>query len=286
MLWGTAGASQELLDGALDPASVGALRTVLGGIALGLLAAPGMRRAFPAALRGRGGVVLGLAGASIAGYQVGFFLGVAELGIAVGTILAVGSAPFFAGLVALALGRGRPTALWAVSTLLAVAGLWLLVRPAGGAIVSTVGVLAALAAGLSFGTFTVLSKDLLAAGLRRVDTVAVPFVLAGALLLPVLAGGLVTSGGAGVLLEPRTLLVVLWLGLGATAAGYLLFITGLTGVPAVAGATLALMEPLTASLLGVALFGERLGSVALLGVVMVTVALVVTASRPGTDPAG
>ena len=289
-LWGTAGASQALLGGALAPASVGALRIAVGGLALGLLAAssrprtaaPAMPGHLPATAR-RGLLVLAALG--VVGYQLGFFIGVDALGIAVGTLLAVGSAPFFAGLVSVLTGVGRPTRRWTLTTVAAVAGLVLLIRPEGTGPVDAVGVAAALLAGLSFGTFTVVSKRLLATGLRHVDVVAVPFVLAALAVAPLLAAAPAVRDPT-TWADPRTLAVVAWLGLGATAAGYLLFITGLRTVPAVVGTTLALMEPLTATLLGVGVFGERLGAPAATGALVVAAALLATAVPDAASPAG
>jgi DME family drug/metabolite transporter len=282
MLWGTAGASQELLDGAFPPFVVGALRAVLGGAILVAIAAPGLRHG-PVRLRDSGGTFL-LAGLCAVGYQVAFFAGVRELGIAVGTILAVGSAPFFAGAAAVLLGRHRPSRRWATTTLLAVIGLVLLMRPDRDIVPSPIGTIAALTAGLSFGVYTVLAKELLDRGVRRLDTVAVPFLLGGLLSVPVLLLGL-RGGRAVLLLEPRVVLVVAWLAIGATACGYLLFISGLGSVPAVVGTTLVLAEPLTATLLGVGVFGERLGPVPLLGAAIVALALLLTARRPELQPA-
>lgn len=232
-----------------------------------------------------GRAALLLAGIALVGYQLGFFVGVAALGIAVGTLLAVGSAPFFAGLVAVATGMERPSRRWTVSTAVAVVGLALLIRPDGGTAVDGPGVAAALLAGLSFGTFTVVSKRLLAGGRRHVDAVAVPFLLAAVAVLPLLAATPAVRDVA-TWSDPRTVGVVAWLGLGATAAGYLLFIVGLRGVHAVVGATLVLMEPLTATLLGVGAFDERLGVTGVVGALVVAGALLTTAVRPGPSPAG
>jgi drug/metabolite transporter, DME family len=282
MLWGTAGASQELLDGAFPPFVVGALRAALGGALLVAIAAPSMRRS-PVRLRDSSGTLI-LAAVCAVGYQVTFFAGVRALGIAVGTILAIGSAPFFAGAASVLLGRHRPSRRWVTTTLLAVVGLVLLMRPSPGMAPSPTGAVAALTAGLSFGLYTVLTKELLDRGVRRLDTIAVPFLLGGLLSVPVLLLGL-SGGRAALLLEPRVLLVVAWLAIGATAGGYLLFISGLGSVPAVVGTTLVLAEPLTATLLGVGVFGERLGPAPSLGAVIVGLALLLTARRPELQPA-
>jgi len=283
VLWGTAGSAQELLGGAVTPVTVGALRTVLGGIVLLLVALPGLRGSIQ---RWRvAPVTLVLAGVCIAAYQVAFFVGVRSLGIAVGTILAIGSAPFVAGALSVVTGRHRPSRRWTMTTVLAVAGLALLVRPDGDVAVSFGGAAAAVGAGAAFGIYTVLTKDLLGRGLRRLDTVVVPFLVGGMALLPVLIHGLLTADDAARLIALPGLAVVAWLAVGATAAGYLLFIAGLGSVAAVAGATLVLAEPLTAGLLGVLVFGERLGAVATVGAATVALALVLAARRPEVEPA-
>ena len=285
-LWGTAGSSQALLGDAVTPLVVGSLRTILGGLVLAAFTLRVARRdPLPTVTLLDARVPLLLGGVCIALYQVSFFLGVRQLGIAVGTILAIGAAPFVAGAVSLAVGQGRPTRAWLATTSLAVVGLVLLVRPEGGTTVSVAGIVAALTAGASFGTFTVLTKGLLARGMRRLETVAYPFVVAGVLVLPVLVVGLVGSADPGAVVRPPGVLVVAWLAVGATAVGYLAFVSGLGGVSAVAGTTLVLAEPLTATLLGVLVFSERLGSVATVGALLIAAALLLTARRPELDPA-
>jgi len=282
-LWGTTGSSQALLDGAVPPSVVGALRILVGGTVLTLVAA----RELPTArtLLRPSVVPLLAAALAVAAYQLTFFTGVRAAGIAVGTILTVGSAPFFAGALSLLTGRHRPSRRWALTTAIAVIGLILLVRPEPGARVALGGVLAALAAGLAFAAYTVLAKELLVRGVPRLTAVALPFLAGGLLLVPVLLAGLPRAQDPALLLTPRGLAVVAWLGIGATAAAYLLFTAGLRQVPAVTGTTLALAEPLTAALLGVLVFGERLGVAALLGAAVVALALVIAAGRPEVDRA-
>ena len=225
---------------------------------------------------------------TVAAYQVSFFVGVRALGIAVGTILAVGSAPLFAGAFASLTGTERPSRARIAITLLAVAGLVLLVRPDDGVTLDVGGVIASLTAGLSFGGYTVLARALLADGLRRIDTVGVPFGVGGLLLVPVLVRGIAGLDDPSLLVAPRSLAVVLWLGVGATAVGYLLFIAGLRHVTALAATTLVLAEPLTATLLGVLAFDERLGAIPTFGAAVVGVALLLTARatrRSDTAPA-
>jgi len=171
-------------------------------------------------------------------------------------------------------------------TVVAVVGLSLLARPDGDVVPDVGGVAAALTAGLAFGGFTVLTRASLADGRRRIDTIAVPFLIGGVLLLPVLLRGVAGLADPSALLRPPWLLVVVWLGVGATAAGYLLFVAGLRDVTAFVATTLVLAEPLTATLLGVLALDERLGPVAATGALLVAAALVLTARHPGTASRG
>ena len=261
---------------------------LVGGVALTLVAAPGLRAAWPQ-LRTAGGPLIAAVLATAA-YQPAFFTGVREAGVAVGTIVTVGAAPFLAGLISVLLGDHRPSRRWLVTTAVAAVGLGLLIAPgADGAAPSTRGVVAALGAALSFAAYTVAAKRLLVRGVPRLAGVATTFLLAGLLLLPVLLVALDDAATPVALVAPRGVMIVAWLGVGATAAAYLLFTAGLRTVPAVTGATMALAEPLTATVLGVLLLGERLAPVAAAGALLVAVALVVAARRPerdaGVDPA-
>lgn len=59
--------------------------------------------------------------------------------------------------------------------------------------------------------------------------------------------------------------MALWLGLATTTVAYLLFARGLQRLQAATVSTLTLMEPVTATLLGVIVLGERLGSLEVAG---------------------
>jgi DME family drug/metabolite transporter len=252
---------------------------LVGGVVLMAIAARGLRAAWPQLRATRGPLVVAVV--ATAAYQPAFFTGVREAGVTVGTIVTVGAAPFLAGLISVALGDHRPSRRWLVTTVIAAVGLVLLVRPdVGGTAPSVLGLAAALAAGAAFAAYTVAARRMLVQGVPRLAAVAVTFLAAGLLLVPVLIGALGDAAASAALVTPRGLAVVAWLGVGATAAAYLLFTAGLRTVPAVTGATMALAEPLTASALGVLVLGERLPAVGAAGAALVVVALVVAARRP------
>ena len=66
---------------------------------------------------------------------------------------------------------------------------------------------------------------------------------------------------------------LLYLGGVATAGAYAIYTVGLRHVPASVAGVTTLLEPLTATILGVALFGERLGAAGAVGALMLVSAL-------------
>lgn len=258
MLWGTTGTAQALAPPTASPAAIGAVRLALGGVALLLLAG---RRGF---LR-RGGTwplwpVL-IAAGCMALYQLSFFAGVARTGVAIGTIVGIGSAPILAGLLAFVVEHERPEPAWWVATTLAVVGCGLLLQGGGADVrVDGAGVLLALGAGGAYAAYTLASKRLLRYQPPEAVT-ALVFSLGALLLLPLLF-----TVDLSWLRQPRGFLVALHLGLVTVTVAYLLFVRGLLSVPAATAVTLTLAEPLTAGMLGVFLLGERLPWSALGGV--------------------
>ena len=207
----------------------------------------------------------------VAAYQLAFFKAVATTGVAVGTMVAIGSGPLFAGLFSLLFHAERPDRRWLIATALAVAGLLVLFIPAPGSTteVKTTGVLLALAAGASYAGYTLAIKRLLP-GNSSDAVIAVVFTLGGVLLLPFLF-----SSDLGWAVTPGGLLVILHLGLVATALAYLFFARGLRSVPAVHAVTLSLAEPLTAAALGILILRENLTPTAAVGMGLVLTGLVV-----------
>jgi drug/metabolite transporter, DME family len=276
VLFGTTGTTRALGLAAADPLTIGALRLVVGGLLLGAIALALERRRPRAPIRLRSArrpVLLVAAGAvGVVAYQPTFFSGVETNGVAVGTLVALGSAPVFTGLLSWALLRRRPEARWAACTAIAVAGIVLLSGVVdGGATgsISLAGCLASLAAGASYAVYTLAVKGLLDQGWTTIQAVGAVFGAAGAISLV----ELVVLGGAPVP-DGRGLLAVLWLGIMTIAVAYVLFARGLERLPAATVSTLTLAEPVVATALGVVVLHEHLTAGAIGGGVLLLVALV------------
>ena len=82
------------------------------------------------------------------------------------------------------------------------------------------------------------------------------------------------------LADPRGVIVVVELGVVATAIAYILYTAALVRLPVSHGATLSLAEPLTASLLGTLILGESLAPIQLMGAALVAAGLLALALAP------
>lgn len=270
VLWGTTGTARAFAPADAAPLAVGAVRIAIGGVLLVLIAL-----ARGTLFAARWPVVPAvIAATAVAIYQLSFFEGVARAGVAVGTILAIGSSPAFAGLFAWLALRERPTTRWLVSTAIAIAGLVLLVLPGPTAPLEPAAVMLPLIAGAGYAVYATASKRLLRFG-DNVAVAAIAFGGGALLLVPVL---LVVD--LSWLADPRGVIVVVELGVVATAIAYILYTAALVRLPVSHGATLSLAEPLTASLLGTLVLGESLAPIQLVGAALVAAGLLALASAP------
>jgi DME family drug/metabolite transporter len=263
--FGTTGTAQAVGPGA-SPVAVGAARIVLGGLVLALLAR-GLRVRLPRL----GAPLIGMATA-VAVYQLSFFAAVKLTGVAVGTVVAIGTGPAAAGVLGRLVNGERLSARWAQATVLAAVGVLLLAGD-GGASVDPTGVGLAVTSGIGYATYTVLSKRMLDSGEPPEGVMAAGFGCAGLLLLPVLV-----VAGPGFLGSPGGLAMAAYLAAVPTALAYVLFARGLRRLSSGETATIVLAEPLTAAALGVIALGEHPSATAGVGALLVLAGLLVLAA--------
>jgi DME family drug/metabolite transporter len=274
-LWGTNGTVQALAPEAAQPLVIGALRIVIGGLALLAVAAgrgalrDGKRWAFWPTLA---------AALSMAAYQLFFFAGVERTGVAVGTIVGIGSTPILAGPIGLLVRGERPSRRWLTATGLGILGCGLLILVGRSIQLDLLGIFLATMAGASYAVFATASKGLIEEHATEA-VMAVTFCLGAVFVLPLLF-----TADLGWITQTNGALAVLHLGLVTAALGYLLFGRGLRLVPVATAATLTLAEPLTAGLLGVLVLREKLTLLALLGILLIFAGLAVLSTGRTDQP--
>jgi DME family drug/metabolite transporter len=269
-LWGTNGTAQALAPPGAQPIIIGTLRIILGGAAL--LAFAAWRKT----LRdGRHWAILPtlIAAVSIAAYQIFFFAGVARTGVAVGTIVGIGSTPILAGPIGYLVRRERPSRYWAIATCLGIIGCALLIVAGEQIHINLLGIFLAICAGGSYAVFTTLSKGLIEEHAPEA-VMAVTFSIGAVLVAPLLL-----TADLSWLAEASGMLIILHLGVITAAVGYTLYARGLRLIPVSTTATLTLAEPLTAGLLGVFFLHEPLTGSAFLGILLIFSSLVVLSAE-------
>ena len=275
--FGTTGTAQALGPDGSDPVTVGAARIVLGGALLALIGhflAPRSTTRWPFGLIVASGVAVAL-------YQLSFFEAVDRTGVAIGTVVALGSAPAMTGALARVMNGTPLTGRWAGCTAMATAGILLLVLSGRSAKVEPTGVLLAFAAGSGYAFYTVAAKRMLDDGHAPEAVMGRAFGMGAILLLPfVLLGdmGWAASGDGAAM--------AIYLALVPTVLAYVAFARGLRGLTPGDTATLTLAEPVTAAALGALVLGERPGALAIAGALLVLGAIVALAlpGRKAADP--
>ena len=273
VLFGTSGTARELGPDSASSLSVGAARITIGSVVLWIVVLANRRRdALPssAALRSMRSL-LAIGGLGVAIYTPLFFVAVDRAGVAIGTVVAIASGPFFAAGLDWVFRRVRPTAVWLRGTVVTVFGVTVLIVAvdSGGAGVDLLGVAAAMAAGFGYATYSVTSKATMERGLASTTALAIPFTI-GVVVVLVLSVG----ESASWLGTPDGLAMALYLGVVATGLAYVLFGYGLRRLTSATAVTLVLAEPLTAALLAAVVLDEVIPWVGWIGVGVVLVGLV------------
>ncbi len=256
MLWGTVGTTQTFLTDGISSFGVAGVRSAIGGGLL-LIIVLAMRKINFRTWSWKWTILAALA---IALFQSLFFTSVRYTGVAVGTVITIGSAPVFAGVIEWLFWKVRPSRVWGMATGLAITGCVLLFVNRGEAVIDPFGIVLALCAGFMFALYTNVSKQLMKKE-ETLPAVAMTFTICALFLLPFAA-----RDGLGWIYEGNNLWAMLFMALAATSLAYLLFLGGLQKISSSAAVTLSLAEPLTAALLGVFLVGEYLSATSWIGV--------------------
>ncbi|HEY7648575.1 MAG TPA: EamA family transporter [Methylomirabilota bacterium] len=247
--WGTTGSVTTVLvaRAGAEPLLIGAVRMAVAAAVL-LAGAFTLTRRITIA-RADWGRCLAM-GACMTAFQAAYFTAVTMTGIAVTALIAICSAPLIIAALAAGFLGERLTARVLIALALGVGGTALLVTsPGAGPSGSDGFMLGALLA-------AILSLPALAWTRAPLDQIALGWPW------------------------------LLYIGAVATAGAYSLYTIGLRRVPASIAGIVALLEPLTATLLGMLVFGERLGAAGAVGALLLLggVALLIGPSRAQAVP--
>lgn len=261
-----------LLSRGFDPLHLAGARVVLTAIgfaAVALLSPPRRRSgAVPV------GPMLGFA-TSIALVSVMFFLAIARLGVAVGTVLHY-LAPLLVVVWGVATTRRRPSNFVLCTSALSVVGVLLVsgVLSRGVGDVDLRGILFGLLSATCFAAYTIFAERMIAA-YGPVHALLRGFGLASVAWVLVQAG----RGWPADLFAPANLGWVLFVGLVGTWLPFLLYVWGIQRVRAERAAIAATLEPVVSGSVAWIVLGEALTPVQALGGALILVAVMLLQSR-------
>jgi DME family drug/metabolite transporter len=262
----TTGTSRALGPDSATSLGVAAIRFIVGAIALFAITALTLK---PLVTTPTLPLYIWLiAGFGQAMYGATFFAAVQETGVAVGTVVALGSAPILTGVLSAMLFRSLPTRTWMMATAAAIAGMSLIVLSGSDTSVSVIGIMYALGAGLGYALFALASKRIVEAGISSDVAMSRVFGIAAVMLAPTLlfvdTDWISTSDGIS---------LGLWLGIVTVALAYWAYASGLKNLEPRETTMITLAEPVVATVLGALVLDERPAALAWLGIVVVIAAL-------------
>jgi DME family drug/metabolite transporter len=275
VLWGTTGTAAALAP-EVGSLAVGAAAMGGGGL-LQAAAALRIMRAHRAGLAEQSRT-LAVAAAAVAVYPLAFYSSMRLAGVAVGTVVSIGSAPVVAALIERVVDGQPLSRRWAAGTTAGVLGvLALAVSRTGEAEHATgtsgahpvLGIALGLLAGLTYALYSWGAARMMRSGLPSRPVMGATFGLGGVLLLPVL---LLT--GAPIVETGHNLAVVAYLALVPMFIGYVLFGRGLSAVSASTATTLSLLEPAVAAVIAVLVLHEALPALGWVGMAILLASLV------------
>jgi drug/metabolite transporter, DME family len=266
IFWGTAGTiSKYIFAFGVDPLTLAMLRNSISFVALYLFAVITGRRVRLQTKDISLFFFFGLVSVALFNY---LYLTAIQLTTVTTAVVLLYTAPAFSMLAArLVLGESL-TSRKAASLIMTFAGIVLLVEAfsPGRVILNVSGVLAGIGSGLTYGIYSIFSKEALKRGYGTLETVIIALGFALLFLLPLRPPwSIIPLFG-----EPLLLwLLVLAMALLATMLAYVLFVSGLVHVEAGRATLTAAVEPVAAILLAMLFLGETLSLIQVIGVAAV-----------------
>ncbi len=288
VVWGTIGPVVGLLHdrSPLPVLLVSGYRSLAAVATLGLVVLVARRwDACRALVRTQGRRVLAT-GVLTASFQLLYFLAVTAVGVSVATVVTLGSAPVLLLVLAAVRSRRAPALAEALTVGTALVGLVLVSTGGGGGAGPhpVWGVLGSLASGAAYavsadvGARLTHDHDALAVTTGTTAVVAVVLAPVG-LVAALLAGGPLGTRDA------TSWALVAYLGVVTLALAYVLLYAGLRSTPSGTAVVATLLEPATAVVLAVAFLGERLTVGAVVGCVLILLAIATLGRRLEPPPA-
>jgi len=286
LLWGTTGTAARLAP-QLSPVTIACVAMGIGGLLQALLALPVILKSLSQLNQQRSLLISGACAVAI--YPLAFYSSMHLAGVAVGTVISIGSAPLFSAVIENRFEKSVLTKQWLCGALVGVAGISLLAQlhaaPSANSPHSSlallIGVALGLLAGLTYALYSWTARRMMLKGVISRAAMGATFGLGGLLLIPLLF-----ATGAPLLASWRNALVGSYMAVFPMCVGYLCYGAGLARIKASVATAITLLEPVVAALLAVLILDESLSPTGWMGIGLIIVSLVIStlpSRRPLSD---
>lgn len=281
-LWGTTGTAASFSPD-ISSLAIGAFAMGGGGLLLVLTSLKQLQRDYTNLIAHPIALLTG--GLSVALYPLAFYSSMRLSGVAIGTVVSIASAPFFAALLERLISKKLITKKWMLSFIIGSIGIALLASgrehtaTVNSTLIQSMGIVLGLVAGLTYATYSWAAKHLIDKGVHSKSAMASQFGLAAILLLPSLL-----FTGANLFASSTNISVSVYMAVLPMFCGYLLFGYGLKTINASSATLITLIEPLVATLLAVLIVGEQFKIIGWLGMGLVGLCLLLQTIKTNQVP--
>lgn len=282
-LWGTTGTAASYSPD-VSSLAIGAFSMGIGGVLLVITARNKLFIDYKLMLEQPNVLLLGAA--SVAIYPLAFYTSMRLSGVAIGTVVSIATAPFFAAILDRLISKKNISLQWILSFVIGSIGIALLTsgrdqsnNTAYSIHQQSIGILLGCIAGLTYAGYSWAARRLIESGVHSKSSMSGLFGCAALLLLPSL-----WFTGDNLFSSSTNTLVSLYMAIIPMFLGYLLFGFGLNFIDASKATLITLIEPLVATVLAVFLIGERFKVIGWIGVALVSLCLLMQTFKPQSKP--
>jgi DME family drug/metabolite transporter len=271
-LWGTTGTAASFSPD-ISSLAIGAFSMGMGGVLLVFTARKKLLVDYKLLLAQPKVLLLGAL--SVAIYPLAFYSSMRLSGVAIGTVVSIATAPFFAAILERLISKKHISLQWVVSFVIGATGIALLMLGKGQSgyasesiFLQNAGIALGCVAGLTYASYSWAARHLIESGVHSQSSMSGMFGCAALVLLPSL-----WFTGENLFSSPTNTLVSLYMAIVPMYLGYLLFAFGLKLIDASKATLITLIEPLIATVLAVLIIGENFKIIGWFGMALVSLCL-------------
>ncbi|MCQ8877277.1 EamA family transporter [Pseudoalteromonas shioyasakiensis] len=278
-LWGTTGTAASYSPN-VSSLAIGAFSMGIGGVLLVITARKKLLMDYKLMLEQPKTLLLGAA--SVAIYPLAFYTSMRLSGVAIGTVVSIATAPFFAAILERLISKKDISLQWMLSFVIGAIGIALLTlgkdqsnNNAYSINQQGLGIILGCIAGLTYAGYSWAARRLIESGVQSKSSMSGLFGCAALLLLPSL-----WFTGDNLFSSSTNALVSLYMAIIPMFLGYLLFGFGLNYIDASKATLITLIEPLVATVLAIVIIGEKFKVIGWAGVALVSLCLLMQTIKP------